>query len=849
MKLSIDWLNDFVSLEQVTTEELVHRLTMSTCEVEDVIQAFSHLTIVRVARVEKVERHPNADRLSVCTVNAGQKSPLSIVCGAPNVQAGMLVPLAPIGARLPRENDVLEIKPTTIRGVESQGMLCSAAELGTEEITGAVDGLLDLAGLGPAKPGQALNELLPLNDTILEIDNKSITHRPDLWCHLGFAREIAAIFGRPLSFDPLAKTEAAATARLSRPAQKLKTPPKNPKLAAKKIEIEDGAADAYYGACLAGVHIGPSPLWVQARLLNVGQRPINNVVDASNYLMFEIGQPNHTFDLEVLSKDTISVCKNQGPHRLKRYTTLDGVDRELPEAAILIRDGDRSGPVLALGGVMGGQSSGVRESTTGLFLESATFAREHIRRTLSATGLRTDSAIRFEKGQDPAKAKPALERLAALIRESCPETRLGKVTGSSPRGPKKNAISVSLAFLRSRLGFEIGAAEVSDILGRLNFEVARSGSGDAVVFKLRAPTFRSRHDVSIPEDIVEELGRMYGYDNIEPRAPLVAADSIPINRETDLRNRLKRSLASAGFTETYGYSFVPEADNELAGVAGVALKNPVFQDRPQMRGALLPGLLRQAALNQDRFDIVSLFELGRTYHVGRAYAKGLTTTLMQSLETPVLEENHLAIATLQPRIHAVSKDASLLDLFLDFRARLEQILVPLLGPFEWKRPPKQSVFFHPGCHLELLAPDGVLLGAIGLAHPLALKHVELKRDCLLADLHFEACFTAAEKHRRSSDYQPPSIFPDSYFELSLLLSDDAGTEGPVQIAHGLKIEELRRMELLTIYAGDPIPPGKKSVSYRVTCGSEKGTLGSEQTQRIMERVVKALGDAGYPLRA
>ena len=711
MKLSIDWLNDFVSLENLTTEELVHRLTMSTCEVEEVIEAFSHLTAIKIARVERVEKHPDADRLSVCTVDAGQKAPLSIVCGAPNVRAGMLVAFAPIGARLPRENDFLEIKPTTIRGVRSDGMLCSAAELGTEEITGSVDGLLDLAPLGSAQPGQPLTGVLPLTDTILEIDNKSITHRPDLWCHLGFAREIAAIFGLKLSFDPLAKMEAAATARLSRPAQKLKPPARNAKLPERTIEIEEGAADAYYGACLAGVRIGPSPLWIQARLLNVGQRPINNVVDASNYLMFEIGQPNHTFDLEALSGESISVCKNQGPHSLKRYTTLDGIERVLPQAAILIRDGDRSGPVVALGGVMGGETSGVGASTTSLFLESATFPREHIRRTLSATALRTDSAIRFEKGQDPAKAKPAIERLAALISESCPETRIGKITGSSPRGPKRNPISVSLAFLRSRLGFDISADEVSNILGRLNFELAKNGTGAALVFKLRAPSYRSRHDVSIPEDIVEELGRMHGYDNIEPRAPLVAADSIPINRETELRNQLKRALASAGFTESYGYSFVPKSDNDLAGTPGLALKNPVFQDRPEMRGTLLPGLLRQAASNQDRFDSVRLFELGRTYHKGRHYSKQLANTLMQSLETPVLEENHLAIALVQPRLQAANRLDSRLDQFLNFRAQLEQILVPLLGRFDWKRPDKQSPFFHPGCHLELVAPNDLSLGA------------------------------------------------------------------------------------------------------------------------------------------
>ncbi|MCB1322595.1 MAG: phenylalanine--tRNA ligase subunit beta, partial [Leptospiraceae bacterium] len=508
---SLNWLHDYVDVLDIPVAGLINGLTLSTCEVDGVETIYAHLDIVRVARVLKVDKHPDADRLSVCKVQSGKEN-LTIVCGAPNVRADMLVPLAPVGARLPMGNDeVLEIKKAKIRGVESSGMLCAPSELGLEKITGEVDGLLDLSawltdsGHTADETGYALSELFPLADTVLDIDNKSITHRPDLWSHFGFAREIGAIFRRPLKYDPLiggapdhhaqgggsgkqsgkkksakkvhkkastnsassdnsrdtsrhiskatskaslkatVQKDAATTARVQNdgaasPAVCSHGFNSNSKLPQKQIELEDEAALAYFGRHISGVRVQPSPLWMQARLLAIGQRPINNIVDVSNYVMFETGQPNHAFDARRLQASTIGVAANGGRIKIKNYTTLDGEERAMPDGAILILDGpiQSKTPVVALGGIMGGAGSEVADDTTELFLESATFPRERIRPTISAIGLRTDSAQRFEKGQDPARARPVLDRFTALLALSCPDLQAGKISG---RQVVKNRIS------------------------------------------------------------------------------------------------------------------------------------------------------------------------------------------------------------------------------------------------------------------------------------------------------------------------------------------------------------------------------------------------------------------------
>ncbi len=874
MKLSLNWLNDFIDLADVPLERIVRELTLRTCEVEEFYPAYAHLDDVVVARVLEKERHPNADRLSLCKVDAGTAT-LPIVCGAPNVAAGMFVPLARIGAKLPMGGEILEIKSGKIRGEISEGMLCSAKELGLVELTEATDGLIDLGphlahvqtappwahpasgggakktasqkiakkaarskvakkaqaappGGPPAAPapavrppestiGTPLSVLFALKDSIIDIDNKSITHRPDLWSHYGFARELSAIFNRPLKFNPLATPEIAAA----------------PGLPSKKIVIEPGAAYAYFGQHVRGVRVGPSPAWLRARLWNVGQRPINNVVDATNYLMFEIGQPNHAFDARELKSDTIGVATAE-QQNIKTFTTLDGVAREIPPHAIMILDGaDPRATPLALGGIMGGLASGVREDTNELFLESATFPREKIRFALAKLQLRTESAIRFEKGQDPAQAQIALHRLVDLLALTCPDLAVGKIAGKAPVGAKRNVIKIPAGFIPRRLGVEIADGEVRSILERLGCTVQSDKKGGQAI---TVPTYRSWHDLTIPEDIVEEVGRIYGLDRIEPVAPLIACAPPVPNERRAFERALKTYLAQTGnFFETYNYSFAAASDNELFGQAGLALANPTQADRDRMRVSLIPGLLRQAAGNQDRFDQVRLFEFGRSYFPGK---KG---------ELPT-ERFRVALVALPDRALLDGRDG-LLETFLAFRGFLEDLLRSFTRTEPNVRVNAGPGFYHPNCAVELACGPGeaaaVLIRA-GILSPAREKDFDLKRPALLAEIDFDAFFEARAGAKRA--YSPPSVFPDSNFEFSIVMDRTASTREPVRVIEAAGVPELRAVRLLTIYQGPPLPDDRMSVSYGVRCGLQEGTLTGERLQAILDLLVGQLNAAGFPLR-
>ena len=856
MKLSLNWLSDFIDLSDVPVEEIVRELTLRTCEVEEHFTVYDHLDSVVLARVLEQDKHPNADRLSLCKVDAGTET-LQIVCGAPNVAADMYVPLAKVGARLPlADGNLLEIKVGKIRGEASHGMLCSPKELGLVELTADVDGLLDLepymassngqppwatAAGGSKKParktakkakskaktvakvapastpvklGTALGELFPLKDTIIDIDNKSITHRPDLWSHYGFARELAVIFKRKLKLHPLdAKARAAAKGMPDR-----------------KIQIAKGAGHAYHGQHVSGVRIAPSPAWMQARLWNVGQRPLNNVVDATNYLMFEVGQPNHAFDARELKSDTISVA-TAGAGNIKKFTTLDETERTLPEDTILIMDGSGAkAEAVALGGIMGGLKSGVQDDTTDLFLESATFPRESIRRALSALQLRTESAIRFEKGQDPANAKPALARLVELLALTNPDLKVGKVTGAEPVGPKQSIIKVRAGFLQKRLGIDIKDKEIGAILERLGCTASQDKKGD---WKITAPTYRSQYDLTIPEDIVEEVGRIHGLDRIEPSAPLIACAPPPVNRSRLYERRLKNHLAFAGhYHETYNYSFGSKEENELFGPAGLPLANSVSPDRDRMRVSVIPGLLHQAAGNQDRFEEVRLFEFGRVYAPN---GKGQLPT----------EKKRVCLVQ-RPARARLDVDDGLFQAFLEFRSFIEDTLRAFApGEPELRAHTGADDIFHPNCAVELIA-GGKLVARCGIVSPVREKTFDLKRPALLAEILFDELFEVGDATVR--DYAPPSVFPDSSFEFSVVMDRTASTRAPYDLIQELEIPEVREVTLLTIYSGAPLPDDKMSVSFGVRCGLQEGTLSGDQLQQILDRIVGKLADAGYPLR-
>ncbi len=890
MKLSLNWLNDFVDLSGISAKEIMNKLTLSTCEIEGFTETYSHLKQVQVAQIISVQKHPQADRLSVCQVKS-DTGVINIVCGAPNVRPHMFVALAPVGTMLPLsdtenkgEVKIIEIRKAKIRGIESFGMLCSAQELQLEAImTGMVNqdiGILDLEKFPIEKKkievGYILNHLFPFCDLIFEVDNKSITHRPDLWSHWGFARELSVLFKSPLKQNPL----------------NLKPRRLNLKLPQKKIHIEEEAALAYYGFSISKVKIKASPLWMQARLINIGQRPINNVVDASNYVMFDVGQPTHAFSMGSLQEDTIHVLKNKEELGIQSFTTLDKEKRKLPLESILILDGPAiKKRVIALGGIMGAFSSGVQNTqnddgidsksiSQDFFIESACFPRNLIRKTISTLGLRTDAAQRFEKGLDPLQALPALYRVAYFIKQSCSEVEIGKLCGKVSRTPKLKIIRINLKQIRQRLGFTIRLEEIQKILTGLGFivkwkekkpeQLGNSNSmqknkrvKDAldIDFQISVPSYRSNYDVNLPEDIVEELGRIYGYDNIPAKVPSGSLLPSPLPARKLLLREIQEYFAySAHFSETYNYSFASSSQKDLfKNKNQILLKNPVFEHKNSLRTSLLPGLLEQAVVNQDRFIEVRLFEQGRIYFKKQDIASETQSELPQ-------EENHITLLFMPELTDALKgkpeeKNAELLSHLIGLRQKMETILQRILGKdiqfsyssseeIQSKEREEHLLFLHPGSQILFSNSFVGILGSLGMLHPDWETRFLIKRPTLVANINFDSIYRAYQKSQKNrvKGYSSPSIYPNSNFEISLLMHIAEKTDVPLRHIQKMKIEAIQSMRYIKEYQGTPLLSDQKSVSYEISCGKRDATLKSEELQKILDEVVDHLRKKGFALR-
>ena len=559
MRYSLSWLARYVDLRGVDLDWLADRFVLSVAEIDAVERLGEGLAPVQVARVGTVEAHPGADRLKLCTIEA-EGGTHKVVCGAPNVREGMLTAFAPPGTRLAK----LEVKAAEIRGVQSAGMLCSEKELG---LTDDHSGIMDLDG--DFEPGTAFSKVADVSDVVWEVDNKSITHRPDLWGHLGVAREVASLLDRPLTPPP-------AEVQLSddpAPAIEVLAPEQCPR---------------YLAVGLTGIRIAAAPLWMRVLVYRCGMRPISNVVDATNFAMLELGNPLHAFDArEVLGRKIIVRMAQPA----ERVVTLDEKERSLSEADLLICDSER--PV-AIAGVMGLENSEVKEDTRDVILESANFRAETVRRTALRLGLRTEASSRFEKSLDPNLPPVAARRFARLLCEVCPGAKVSSAVGDFAAGPfEPKLVRTSVSYVNRRLGTELDKDRVHSHLNGLELEVTDL-DGDEM--EVRVPTFRAMRDIGIPEDLVEEVGRLHGYDHITPAQPVAHIPAPYCHEDRTLHRRLKLCLSlQAGFTEVQRYSFDFEPFLERIGRGPwprIAVKNPISAELTHLRPRVLPGLIQ-----------------------------------------------------------------------------------------------------------------------------------------------------------------------------------------------------------------------------------------------------------------
>ncbi|MDP2983018.1 MAG: phenylalanine--tRNA ligase subunit beta [Candidatus Latescibacter sp.] len=638
MKLSLEWLGQYVDLADLSPKDIAYKLTMSTAEVEDVEilkRAVKGIIAGEIIEIEPIDTGDSGKLMQYVTVNTGAET-FKTVCGAPNVKPGMKSAFAAPGAVIA---DNFLVQEQKVFGLMSRGILCSPKELGWGESHAGIIAFPD-----SLPKGTELASLVPEYDHVIEIDNKSITHRPDLWGHYGFAREMAAIYGR--SLKPLELIDASEGNDL----------PPFP------LRIDDREGCPGY-CCLEIDGLSPafSPVEMQYRLLAVGLRPINLLVDLTNYLMCELGQPMHSFDGERVRDIIVAPFGKIGA-----YQTLDSVERKMIPEDLMICDHD--GPI-ALAGIMGGEDSEVKEGTSRVLLESANFNPARIRRTMIRLGLRTDAGVRFEKGQPPYHMALSIRRFVHLLREAGQKARLrSQLTCGGDTGEKGRLLSMDKSDLTRSIGMAIPDGRVRKILVSLGFECTINDKEILLVI----PPHRSARDISIPRDIVEEVARIYGYDNIVPSMPDMKMRSGTFNTELQKQHKIRRFLSQAkGFSEVHTYSWYDDIWlKRMAYNPGetLTLVNPAAENNTRMRRELIPNLLELVEMNAVHRDTISFYEIGNVFHPALRQAQSPLNSELVEESNGFRQAMHLGGV-----VYQTEKIGNLQELFLRVKGTVEEI--------------------------------------------------------------------------------------------------------------------------------------------------------------------------------
>lgn len=801
MLLSHSWLQDFVDLSGHTPERIAHDLTMKTALIEGILVRGRFDRGLVVGRVVAKERHPQADRLSVCRVDIGREI-LQVVCGAPNVAIGQSVAVATPGSTLPSGT---VIGASKLRGVDSFGMICSEQELGLSEEHGGILVLED--GLAPGAP---LSTLRAMEDVVYEIDNKSITHRPDLWCHEGFARELAAIYRIPLRRAPIADDV-------------------RPGKSAFFVRIDAPELCGRYALLSIAGDLGiASPAWLRRRLVHCGLRPHSLLVDLSNYMLLDIGQPTHPFDADKLTGTSIVVRKAT---RNEPLVTLDDVKRELPEGGCVIAD--ESGAI-AIAGVMGGASTSMSSSTRRAVLESAWFDPVAVRRTATAVGLRTDASARFEKNLDPSLSERGVRRFARLLHDHAPNVAIEReYVVAGDKRPASVVVTLRPERLRRKLGVEIGVDSIRDVLTRLEFGVDSHG----VKLDIAVPSFRATRDVLAEDDVIEEVGRLSGYENIAtllPRAETHAVELEPVNAAWRIASRWLRD--HEGFTEVLSYPYAEDAVLERAGGAEDAvyaeIRNPLQQSARRLRRSLAPALIEFVDRNVRQAEEVRLFECGKVF-----LPKAGDTALPYE---PQFLAGILAVRSLgkEPAGRTLRRLKGAIE---DLAPRIGRSL-----EFEPVAASELPAWAHPGRAASVRCGER-MIGVIAELKPAIANGIAKKGEIAAFELDLTAWVGAGASERR---YQAVPKFPAMTCDVSFV--------APFSLRYADVIARLendarrgsalRGIEFVDEYFAAPIAAGSRSLTIRLTFRSEERTLTAQEVAAEVEKARSILVSLGAELR-
>lgn len=790
MKFTVNWLKQYVDFD-LPVDKLADRLTMLGLEVDAVTPLFANLADIKVAKVLNVSRHPNADKLSLCDVQVGSEQK-RVVCGAPNVREGLLTAIALPGVTMP---EGFKIKKSKLRGEPSEGMLCSEKELGLNDSHAGIIELPD-----SCQDGDSLTTALGLADTMIEID--LTPNRPDCTSVIGIAREVAAFTGNKLKLPKLLEdTDSTGSAPFF-------------------VEVQDTDACPRYAArLLKNVKIGPSPDWLQALLQAVGLRPVNNIVDVTNFVMLECGQPLHAFDFNKIVGGKIVVRKALAGEKI---TTLDDVERELDADMLLICDAEKPA---AVAGVMGGKDSEVDDQTTDVLLESAYFNPVCIRRTARNLKLPSDASYRFERGIDPQGTIFALQRAVQLMIEVSGAALAGGLVDCKVDIPTPAPIKLRVARTARLLGDDFSLEDLSGYLNSI--EVAAEKLDDDTL-RVVPPSFRV--DLEREIDLVEEIARLKGYDEIPTSLPTVSMSFSGQDESRILRHQLAEIMTSNGYSEAINYSFTDPAYFDKLGLAAddslrnnVAILNPLTVEQGIMRTMLLPGLLVNARhnLNRQNNDF-GLFELGKVFWPQDGQDQPLEVARLGAVfcgrryaGSPV----HLGVAGI--------------DIY-DVKGCIEVIMQDLrIGEVSYSTEKYCPPYAVADQFITVMAA-GKVLGGLGKFNKLVLKEFGIKQDTYFLDLDIDAL--AAAK-RRSIVFEPLSRFPSVNWDLAVIVDNAVGAGEIVEAIKAGTFKHLKQVEIFDVYSGKPIPEGQKSIALSITYHSENATLSDNAVSKVHKKVI------------
>jgi phenylalanyl-tRNA synthetase beta chain len=798
MYLSLNWVKNWIKLpKDITAKQIADDLTMATVEVEEIIDQAARLENIVVGKIEAITKHPQADKLQVVEVKISQET-VKVVCGGSNLRQGMLVAFAKVGSYVKwhGEGELVKLESAKIRGIKSDGMIAAASEIGLANLfpQASETEILDLSNF-KLKTGQGLAEALELDDIIIDIDNKSINHRPDLWGQYGIARELAAIYKTKLKDYEVAEFKTKNDAKL-------------------KVTVKNAdKCFRYLGLVLKNIKVEESPWWLKRQLEAVGIRPINNIVDVTNYVMYELGQPLHAFDASQVTSNHIIV---KSALKAEKFVTLDGVKRRLPAGALMIADNKK---YVALAGIMGGQNSEISNNSTDIILESANFKASSIRNTSQTLGLRSESSARFEKSLDPKMASLAIKKAAAMILALNEDTYVASQLVDVDNNPFKEInLEVEHDLINNIFGQEISASDIKDILERLQFEVKHK----AKKFSIKVPSFRATKDISIPEDIVEEVARVYGYANIKPSLPIVSIEEASEDFAWQAAKDIKNWLAlSQSYDEIYTYAFT---DQDWASKLGLDLKDHIkvkkamSPDMAFMNLSLLPNLFKKAEENLRWFEEFKIFELNIVFDKNTKGHFHIDQTKKKYLPR---QDQFLSGVE-------VSKQSAQ-DTFLSAKGLIESMMDYWGIDFEiisTKLPYSNMAF-------DIKHQD-IILGSFGIL-----------KNKLLDDLNTNIAwwnldFTLLVKYiKQTKQYKALSKYPSIDRDIAIVVAKQITWDQIKQEVSKIS-PLLKQVELFDDYTGKGIEAGHKSLAFHLEFRSDDKTLLAEDIDDLVKKIIANL---------